>query len=247
MNTDLIIIALFLITVVYVINRAIASVDNQTKVSAESKDLDTQLEEKTLGETKLKDLIKIKFLLKPEDRFKFSDQPKTLGITIENTSNKTSRPVDVYVDWDKSTVTDYGNASRRVIQLNSSKQVSDVNPPKFQVPSPVPPGNSLTVDITAEPLLGFDKDKGIWEPKKPILDVLGLKDRAKNPKTPKEVKDKWKAFDYRDKPLEFSLRLMLAIDDLTDNVTTRYTYVFWCKFLVKNMHWSDQLPWTPKK
>lgn len=253
-SSDLIIIALFLITVVYVVNRAIDSVDQQTKIALDETkntptNLNEQLEKQTLGDIPLKDVVKVSFALKPETRYKFDNQPKELGISVENISNKLDRLIYVYVDWDRSTITDYGNTARRVIQLNSDKQITDVNPPKHQVPSLVTPGTKLSANITAEPLL--EQKDNAWKPKAPILDLLKLKAESKNKNIPKAVRDKleeqWVNFEERKKPLEFYLRLMLRMEDLTDNVAKEYSYVLWCKLIVKNMHWTDQLPWNPKK
>ncbi|HEY9663009.1 MAG TPA: hypothetical protein V6C65_31580, partial [Allocoleopsis sp.] len=199
---------------------------------------------------KLKDIVKVTFALKPEARYKFENQPKELGISVENISKK---PIYVYVDWDRSTITDYGNAARRVVRLGYDKLLTDFTPPKFQIPSPVTPGTKLSASITAEPLLKYDAEKSIWiwKPDSAILDVLDLKKKSKDKNIPKAARDKleeqWVNFEERKKPLEFYLRLMLRMEDLTDNVTKEYSYVLWCKLIVKNMHWTDQLPWNPKK
>lgn len=267
---DLVIVAIFLIIVLYVLTQAWNSLDNQAKIEFDSKGVEQQLEEKQLNGIKLKDIVKISF--KFESRYKYSVDkveedklPRSLALTVENISNKIEQPVSsrevasnqpkpeiyVYVHWDKSTLTDHANESRRVIHLDGSNQITDRVPPKTQTPSPISPGMKFTGNLTAEELLKLDEAKVILEPTAPILNLSKIKATSKNKKVPKNVREelekKLASFENRKKPMEFSLLLMLRMLDLTEGAATEYFFPIRCKFTVTSMPRYDQLPWNPKK
>jgi hypothetical protein len=244
-DTDLIILVIFLICVAYVVRRAIEDLDDQTKFEFDKSSLETQLDEKTLGETKLKDIVEVGFRF--EHRYKFSDQPKFLSATIKNKSPN----VHIYADWDKSTITNYENASRRLIRLNADKQLTSTNLPiGSQLANPITPGNSLSVQLTAEEVVKKNAEANVLEPQVPLIDLADLEKRAKDKvkKPTKALKDMHAKFDDRQAPLEFSIRLMLRMNqiDLEGKGESEYQYPLWCKFKVHNMHWWDQIPWNPK-
>jgi hypothetical protein len=195
----------------------------------------------------LKDIVDVSFRF--EDRYKFSDQPKFFSTTIKNKS----KDIHIYVDWDKSTITNYENTSRRVIRLNADKQLTSTNIPiGNQFSNPITPGGSFTAQITAEDIMGKNAEKNVLEPAKPIIDLDELDKRAKDKKRKptKELKEKNSQFRSREAPLEFSLRIMLRMSRLDENGkvgSPEYQYPLWCKFKVFNMHWWDQIPWNPKK
>lgn len=244
-DSDLIILVIFLICVSYVVYNAINWLDKQTKVEFEKGALDEQLSSLTLEGTPLKDIVEVNFGFKPFDRFKFSDQPKSLSTTIKNKS----KDIQIFADWDRSTLTDYGNASRRVIHLNSAKQfISNHQPPLIQVPNPITPGTSLiAAQLAPEEVVQRNFEKNVLEPMKPIVDLDDLARKADLKITPKEVKLKNSRFRSRKAPLEFSLRLLLQMKPLSDGGGRTYEYLLLCKFRVINMPWWDQLPWNPKK
>jgi hypothetical protein len=258
---DLVIVTIFLIIVAYVLIQAIDSVDKQVKIEFDSKGVDQQLEEKQLNGIKLKDIVKISF--KFESRYKYSTDkveedklPRALILMVENLSNKLDREIYVYVHWDKSTLTDHENESRRVIHLDGKNQLTDRVPPKTQTVSPVSPGMKFTGNLTAEELLKLDEAKVILEPTAPVLNLSAIKAKSKNKKVPKNVREalekKLTSFEERTKSLEFSLLLMLQFVDLTPSaetevIETEAFRLIKCKFTVTSMPWHDQLPWNPKK
>lgn len=246
-DTDLIILVIFLICITYVLRLVIESLDKQTRFVFEKKDLEAELDAKTFEETKLKDIVDIDF--KFEDRYKFSDQAKLLNLTIKNKSKN----VHIYADWDKSTLTNYENPSRRVIRLNSDKQLTSTNLPiGSQLANPITPGTNFSVPITAEDVIAKNIEANVLAPAKPLVDLDDLDKRAndKKKKPSKELKDMNSKFKSREAPLEFSLRLMVRMAQLDETGkigTPEYQYPLWCKFKIQNMHWWDQLPWNPKK
>ncbi|MBW4658416.1 MAG: hypothetical protein KME15_07065 [Drouetiella hepatica Uher 2000/2452] len=241
-DTDLIILVIFLICVAYVVSRAIDDLEAQTRIDFDKKDLETQLEAMTLGEVQLKDIVEVSF--KFEDRYKHGDQPKMLGATIKNKSKN----VQIYADWDKSTLTDFGTPSRRVIRLNGDKQITSTNRPiGSQFSSPVTPGTSLSAQLTAEDIMKPNPDKNVLEPSAPLVDLDELEKKAKDKKASKEIKDLNSNFKDRKAHLDFSLRLMLKMNLLDEGGGKEHQYPLWCKFKVINMPWWDHIPWNPKK
>jgi hypothetical protein len=253
---DLVIVVVFLIITTYVVVQAIDSVDKQVKIEVDSQDIEQQLDAKQFNGIKLKDVVKINF--KFESRYKYSvdnveddKTPRSLALSIENISNKTDREIYVYVYWDKSTLTDHENESRRVIHLDANRQIRDLVPPKKQEASPVSPGMKFSGNLTAEELLKLDEAKTILEPTTPILNLSKIKVTSKNKKVPKPVREALKkklaAFEDRDESLKFSLLLMLRLLELTDDEAIERLYPIRCKFTMTSMPWHDQLPWNPKK
>lgn len=250
--TDLVIITLFLIIVVYVIGQAINSVEQQADVKFQEDDLKTQLKEKTVGDTPLSDIVDIKFKFDPS-RYKFSydkleqdELPKSLIMTVINKS----KDFNVYVDWHQSSITNHTNASRRVVRIGMDEKLNpSMSPPGFQGLSPVTPGNSFTGRFTVEDIL--KEDDKILKPNEPLLSLYKLQQDINNKKIPQEVRDKRKKqksnFDDRKEPLEFSARLMLQIKDLSSVSAGNYQYSLWCRFLISRVHWLSLLPWIPKK
>jgi hypothetical protein len=255
---DLIILVIYIICMTYVISQAIFSLDNQTKVATDAKFLETQLEEKTLGEKKLKDLVGISF--KFDDRYKSENQPKTLAMTMENKSEN----FYIYVDWDSSAITSYDpNVARRVIRVAPDKRITDLT--LHQVFSVIPPkpdaqtASKLQSSITSESAFSL-KEGSVLELTTPIVDLATLDKVSKIIKTPQYIKDINFSFKERRKPIEFYLRLMLRMTDILyedgndrfQQVTqtygrTHYQTVLTCKFTVTRMSWVDQVPWNPQK
>jgi hypothetical protein len=246
-DSDLIIFVLFLICVGYVVSKAISDIE-LTKVEFVKKELESQLATMTLEETSLKDIVDVNFGFKPEDRFKLDSQPKSVLAFIRNKSKN----IQIYVDWDKSTITNYANASRRVIHLNTADRliIANQQPLLIQAPNPISPGNSLTAQLAPEDVVKRNVEKNVLEPDRPIIDLEDLKRRStdtKEKKAPKELKLKKLNFYTRRAPLEFSLRLMLRMNTIDNGGGRSYEYPVLCKFNVINVHWWDQLPWNPKK
>ncbi|MCU0566558.1 MAG: hypothetical protein MUF49_08170 [Oculatellaceae cyanobacterium Prado106] len=253
MNLDLLLLVVYLIVVTYIISQAITSLSDQTKVATVGKHLEEQLEAKKIDGKPLKDLVGISFRF--EDRYKFDQQPKTLTITVENKSTD----YYLYVDWDSSSLTTYDpNQSRRVIRIAPDQRISDVGLP--QVFSAIPPKLKLQASITSEATLKWNATEQVMAINEPIINLDLLKTVAKKVTTPQFIKDIDFNFRERRKPIEFYLRLLLRITDVTQEegddrlqqITTlygkgNYQTLLTCKFTVTKMAWVDQIPWNPQK
>jgi hypothetical protein len=253
---DLIILVIFLICIAYVFVRVREALDEQTKIEFDKDGLDAQLKERTLGETTLDNIVELTFKVKPTDRFSFNykgndekqqngSQPKFLELVINNKSEH----VNIYVDWERSSLTDYGDAARRVIRLNPAKQLSSLAlPPSAQAPSVVAPKTKLTAAITTEDLLKPNEEKTALEPAAPIINIAQIRmlSRKKGTdKIPPLIAKQRQFYDER-QPIEFFLSLILRMADFTDPDHKERTYRLRYRLTVTRMLWSDRLPWNPK-
>lgn len=228
-NLDLVIVVVYTICIVWVFYNAIASLEEQTIMVIDKTALTQQLTERTLGDLTLADVLEIKFKL--DDRYKFQEQPKAMGITI---SNKSAHLL-IKADWDRSSISDYGNRLRRVIRLTPDKRIDLSQPQIFSV---IAPGGSLQELITAEDLLQLNVD-GSLSPVKPILDF----DKLKSDKSKKELYAK---FTEGKAPLTFTIRLALRITDLDDDERGDRLRMIPCTFIITKVPWQDYLPFNPR-
>ncbi|MBE9176991.1 hypothetical protein IQ268_00175 [Oculatella sp. LEGE 06141] len=236
-NIDLIIFAVYGVCITWVLYNSIESLAEQTTISFDKATLDRALADIPLKDTNLSDVVDIKF--KFNDRYQFSEQPKTLALTLDNKSKN----ISIRIDWDQSTLTDYANQSRRVIRLPSNRQV-DLS--QRQIFSIVAPGGSLRETITAEDLLK-QKEDGTLEETAPIVDIEKLQKDAESKKASQKLKNTVARFMDGKKPLQFSLRLALRFFDWKGEDITEHLEFVTCYFSIKKLPWSDHLPFNPKK
>ncbi|MGB3612231.1 MAG: hypothetical protein WBA10_00450 [Elainellaceae cyanobacterium] len=157
---DLIILVVYTITVVLVLQRAIASMNKMSTIAFNKDSL-----QEALKGCNLSGRLGISFAL--PGRYPLAEQPKALTVVI---ANKLERAV--FVDWDRSTFTDARGRSRRVIRLSPYKD-SEMSI-SSQVFSPIPPGQVIQETITAEDALV--KDGSGLKPKKPLVSVKKLEE-----------------------------------------------------------------------
>jgi hypothetical protein len=238
-QTDLIILAVYFISIAYAVSQAVNSLENRTVVKVTG----TVYEPEGLTE-----YVDIKFKFKDDDRYKFSEQPKILSTTIVNKSNTAS----VSVIWDNSAITDYDGRIRRVIRLAPDMQPQDL--PKPQVPSVIPPSRSLSADLAPEEVMKSDPDTDKLKPQRPIVDINQLEEaQGKKPKDSKEaekiqkLKEMYNGFIQMLKPLEFSLYLQLQVTNLVEGAKKDTWGFFRCTFTVAKTPRIEYVPWNPKK
>jgi hypothetical protein len=248
---DFIILVAFLISILYVVSRAINDLDNQTKYEFDKKGLTAQLEERMFGETPLSKLLDITFRFPPYMRYKFSDdpkgpntQPKELSMIINNKASD----VALYVDWDQSSiVTDYNDSSRRAIRLEGGQVYASMLPLPPQAPTAIAPNTSYTTSITAEGILKPDEEKpNVFKPSVAVLDLNALKTLGtrKKPPPPPKAKKFNREFRLRETPLKLYARIWVRLVHLETH--DKGDYLLYCQISVTNMHWFDQIPWSNK-
>ncbi|MEO0409485.1 MAG: hypothetical protein AAF289_19250 [Cyanobacteria bacterium P01_A01_bin.135] len=154
---DILILVIYTITVILVLKKAIASVDQVTTIDIDTSDMQAMLEENDLA-----DKLKVGFAL--PNRTPLGKQPTTITVVIANQLDRA-----VFVDWDRSTFNDTKGRSRRVIRLSPYRGAETIS---SQVFSPIPPGQTLQEKITAEDTLVRDGDS--IKAQKPLVAIKKL-------------------------------------------------------------------------
>lgn len=231
-DTNLFVLTFYLIGVTYTFNRMVESIDDQIKFKYQKAVVDEQLKEQ-----EIQDHVGISFKLKPSNSL---EDVKELSISIENKSQNLA----VYADWDNSSiVVEHSKQSRRVIR-KSPDLTRDLAVP--QSPSLVAPTKTLTEAVTAEDVFERDAVAGTYTPKKPIVNIIGLKNSPV-----KAQRLLFADFMNRRKNLDFSLQLVLRISEvrvgLAPGVNIPPMCIINCPFVVSKLPWTYALPWNKRR
>ena len=227
-QTDLIILVVYLLVITYVIYQAINSLEAQTIIRFDRAALEQVLKQEKIADISLNNFIDISF--STQGRFKFSEQPATLGAIIQNRSNTAT----VTIDWDNSSITNHIGRVRRVIRLVPNLQPSDLSEP--QVKSTIPPSRSLQVTLVPEDILKPNDDKTGVVPKGAIVSMAEVE----------KDKGTYAKFIDRQTALQFTLRLLFQIINVTDGAKREYWCFVPCTFVIEKIPLMDYLPWNPR-
>jgi len=212
-SLDIVILVVYLFTLIYVAYRAINNLEDRAAVIMDQAALNAQLAEQGLGEA-----IAVKIPLKGQYGFEpISD----LALTISNASE-----VPFYVDWDRSTLTNFSGRSRRVIRITPTLN-SDLSQP--QVFSVIGPGQTLNEQVVAEDMLKAKPEGGV-QIASPLVDLGPVSALPEG------------------KQLEFALRLVLRrVTDTTPRFDSDLiTHALTCRFMVRRVPWDENFPWKKK-
>ncbi|MDX2214447.1 MAG: hypothetical protein SFY66_14240 [Oculatellaceae cyanobacterium bins.114] len=215
---DVIIVAVYLISVAYVLYRAYQSiseyVEEQMTISFDKAGLESQLSDR-----QLKDVIDVNFGF--GGRYSF-DQPQEIAIMVVNKSKDKT----LEIDWDRCSIQSDGR-SRRVIRFPPDRRV-DLS--QRQVFSTIPPGGVIRERVSAEDLLKLNANN-VLEPKGPLVTIAAL---------PGPVKA---AFLESKAELKFSMRVAVWIaEDISDDRPNNLQMLN-CEFAIKRVPLSEYLPW----
>lgn len=222
-QTDLIIVAIYLICVVYVLREAWESLEERSVIKHEGNTFDYEA---------LKQFVDVKF--KFNDFYPFTKQPTTLATTIENKSPTAT----VTIDWEKGALRNFQGGDRRLIRLVNGMQEGDQSKP--QASSTISPKRGLGVTLTSEDLLTADSETKVLSATKPIVNIEQL---AKDPK----LKPIYNNFMLNNEPLKFSLRLPLQITNIVEGSKKDLWGFVDCNFTILRKPRIEQVPWNPKK
>lgn len=219
---DLIIVVIYLIALIYVgyqaIQNWVGSLKDTLFLKVDQAALDAQMEEQGL-----KDVVLVKVSLK--DKYDYEPIPD-LTVTVVNRSKQ-----PIYVDWDRSTLTNFGGRSRRVIRITPTMNMDLSRPQVFSV---VAPTQVLTEKIVAEDMLK-PGEGGMLKVVAPVETLA-----ASNLATASKL--------FKDKRPYFSLRLALWLEDPDrPNVLERVPRALTLKFEVQKVAGTDALPWNRAK
>ncbi|MGB7444262.1 MAG: hypothetical protein WA919_24610 [Coleofasciculaceae cyanobacterium] len=134
---NLLILTVYLICVTYVFNNAFQVLDSLVTVNADSESIDNQLEEQ-----KIKDLIAIKFPFK--NGYKLDNLNDLKSITIIVNNKTLERKVEI--NWNESSLSDFGNSAGRVIRLTPGMD----KVPQSQASSIMLPGQTIQEQLSNE-------------------------------------------------------------------------------------------------
>lgn len=141
-SRNLLILTVYIIVVAYVFYQAYKSLDNQITVEVDSEDLTNRLEDNTLEEQSIGELMGITFKFKSS--YKLEDF-KTLPINIKNTSQEST----ISVEWKQCSITDFDGVAQRVIRV--APTITDPN--RAQDPSLVLPSQIIKEEVSNEDLI----------------------------------------------------------------------------------------------
>lgn len=231
-SPNLLVLTLYIIGVSYVFNLMVESIAEQIKFVFDQATVDQQLKEQELD-----DKVSIFFKLKPSYDI---DGLTELLLILTNLSDNLA----VYVDWDNcSFAVKHMNVSRRVIR-KSPDLSRDLALP--QSPSIIAPTQKIIQGVTTEDVFGRDQETGIYETKKPLVNISGLKS------SPLRARRKlYKKFISRRQELECSIQLVLRFSEvrvgLVPGQNIPPTSVINCPFIIRKLPWTYALPWNKKK
>lgn len=198
----------------------------QVEIIFNQDDLQRQLESQ-----RLKELIKIDFELEP--RYDRDAMPSALGISIENKS----RNKWIYLEWDYSCIIDLEGQAKRLVRVPPGSTFDLLPLQMFTVLSP---DTKFEETLTSEAALERDAEKDFLKIGSPLLDLSKLN---------KDKKKKYVSVEkLLQEPAKFFVRLGLRLGDKEQDNRKTHFYILNCMFLIKAVHWKQQLPWNlPKK
>lgn len=240
-QTDLVILAVYLISIYYVLLQAWESIPIvlSTVIKHEGNLYDYEA---------LKDFVDVKF--KIDGAYGFDKQPAQLPATVSNKSSTAT----ITVDWERGSLRNLQGGDRRLVRVIDGMQKGDQS--QVQANSSISPKRSLGVVLTAEDLLEANAETGLLSATRPIVDVQKLaQDQAAKPKDKadaeriQKLKKIYGDFLAGKEPLRFSLRLPLQITNIIEGSKKDIWGFVDCNFSVSYARKTrlDQMPWNPKK
>ncbi|MEM9212965.1 MAG: hypothetical protein AAGD25_01180 [Cyanobacteria bacterium P01_F01_bin.150] len=213
---DALLLVLYVLIVYQVLTGAIAKLDKRAKVNLSEDKLKADLEARNL-----QDMVKFKF--KFEKTYSLSDSLKKLSITVTNKSNDT-----LYVDWDRSSLTNFKERSRRVIRLTPNKRPDLI---RAQVVSAISPMRQIEEEITAEDVFNQEAESA-------SLDLGGVIVPVERPK-PKKGQPEPKG------PPTFYLYLWVEgkLTNEDEGSSQEFRHLIPFEFIISKRPWTDALPW----
>ena len=205
---DALLLVIYGLIVYRVLTQAVEKLSKQAIVSLNQGQLKGELESRELA-----GMLAFNFGFK--NPYSLSSALKMLAISIANTSEQT-----LYIDWDRSSLTNLGGRSRRVIRLTPDKSPDLI---RAQVWSVIPPGQVLQEVITAEDVLSRDAETDPLEPTGVIVPIAGARE---------------------DNPLRFYLCIWLVVQRSSEvGNMEELQYLIPAEFLIRKCPWTDALPW----
>ncbi|QIZ71657.1 hypothetical protein [Oxynema aestuarii] len=222
---DLIILTFYLVCVVTVIARAIASLFvHQIMIRFDRPFLEKQLETQ-----QLKGAIEID--VKLEKRYNL-DEFKFLELKISNKSDR-----ELYIDWDASAAIDLEGRSHRIVRIIPGMTLDLLSP---QVNSVIPAKRTLVQPIASESSLRRNSESSPLAIARTFVDFSKLKPDRKDDKKKNRSQPKLEIFYFY-----LSLAFRFAASEVS-TIAPRPIPLS-CQFVVEPLPWTETLPWRQEK
>jgi len=224
-DLDFFLIIIYLTCISYVLLQMISALFiEQVEITFDKQDLQNQLELQLL-----KEVISIEFKMKP--RYDRSALPSNVDIIIKNISQHQW----IYLEWDYSCLISVDGESKRLVRVPPGSTFDLLPPQMFTVLSP---GTRFKEKLSSEAALTRDPETGTLKLDGALINLARLnKDKRRR-------KRFMRLSILLKEPAKFYIRLLLRIEDKSQGNSKIAFYTINNLFVVKKVHWVQQLPWN---
>ncbi len=185
--------------------------------------------QKQLESQLLKEVISIEFKMKP--RYDRTALPSSVDIIIKNISQHQW----IYLEWDYSCLISVDGESKRLVRVPPGSTYDLLPSQMFTVLSP---GTSFKEKLSSEAALTRDPETGTLKLDGALINLARLnKDKRRRKKFMRLSR-------LLKEPAKFYIRLSIRIEDKSQGNYKSAFYTLDNLFLVKKVHWVQQLPWN---
>ncbi len=185
--------------------------------------------QKQLESQLLKEVISIEFKMKP--RYDRTALPSSVDIIIKNISQHQW----IYLEWDYSCLISVDGESKRLVRVPPGSTYDLLPSQMFTVLSP---GTSFKEKLSSEAALTRDPETGTLKLDGALINLARLnKDKRRRKKFMRLSR-------LLKEPAKFYIRLSIRTEDKSQGNYKSAFYTLDNLFLVKKVHWVQQLPWN---
>ena len=224
-NLDFFLLVIYLTCILYILLQMVSALFiEQAEIIFDKQNLEKQLELQLL-----KEVISIEFKMKP--RYDRSALPSSVHIIIKNISQHQW----IYLDWDYSCLISVDGESKRLVRVPPGSTYDLLSSQMFTVLSP---GTRFKEKLSSEAALTRDPETGTLKLDGALINLARLN------KDERRRKKFMRLSRLLKEPAKFYIRLLLRIEDKSQGNSKIAFYTINNLFLVKKVHWVQQLPWN---
>ncbi len=224
-DLDFFLLTIYLTCISYVLVQMIfAFFIEQVEIISDRGYLQEQLESQLL-----KEVISIEFKMKP--RYDRTALPSSVDIIIKNISQHQW----IYLEWDYSCLISVDGESKRLVRVPPGSTYDLLPSQMFTVLSP---GTRFKEKLSSEAALTRDPETGTLKLDGALINLARLnKDKRRRKKFMRLGR-------LLKEPAKFYIRLSIRVEDKSQGNYKSAFYTLDNLFLVKKVHWVQQLPWN---